>query len=261
MQRRALALSILAAITLLACVGMFRIAPIPQPLGYHEFADTRTMFGVPNFWNVASNIPFLIVGILGVMTVIRGGYSGGLPSLRVAYGVFFAGVALVCFGSGYYHWNPDNVSLAWDRLPIAVSIMVLVAIVIGEHIDERIARISVLPLMALGAYSVWWWSYTEMLGRGDLRLYGLVQFLSLVLVALTLLLIPSRLNGIGYVWGVVGTYGLAKVFEALDTQIYAVGQLISGHSLKHVAAAVGMYCLVMALQRRSLAAVAGEAPA
>src|SRR5262245_7519541 len=128
-------LAVLWIVAIAALAGMLLVDPIAQPLSYHDFADQRTIFGIPNFWHVISNVPFLFVGIAGVVTVARGGYSGGLPSLRVAYGVFFVGVAIVCFGSGYYHWSPSNETLVWDRLPIAVAFMVFVAIVVGEHID------------------------------------------------------------------------------------------------------------------------------
>jgi len=251
-------LAVLWVVAIAALTAMLLIDPIPQPLSYHGFADSRTLFGIPNFWNVISNVPFLLVGIAGVVIVVKGDYSGGLPSLRVAYGVFFAGVAAVCFGSGYYHLNPNNETLLWDRLPIAVAFMVFVAIVAGEHIDERLSRISVLPLMALGAYSVWYWGYTESIGKGDLRLYGLVQFLSLVLVVITFLLFPSRLSTMKYAWGMVGGYALAKIFESLDATIYSWGHVLSGHALKHFAAAAGMYCLVLALRRRTVAEATGE---
>src|SRR5262245_15202615 len=44
---------------------VFCLSPIPQDLSYHTFADDRTMLGVPNFLNVASNLPFIVVGVLG----------------------------------------------------------------------------------------------------------------------------------------------------------------------------------------------------
>lgn len=243
----------LGLLWLISCVVIVMVGvqpPIAQPAGYHDFSDQRTMFGVPHFWNVASNLPFLIVGLLGLAKVARGRYQGGLPSLRIAYGIFFVGVALVCFGSGYYHLAPSNETLAWDRLPMAIAFMAFVSIVIGEHINERVARLVLIPLIALGVFSVWYWDYTESLGRGDLRLYALVQFLSLLLIALIFWLFPSRLSGIGYLWAMFGGYALAKVLEELDGNIYALGQMMSGHALKHVAAAVGMYCFLVALQRR-----------
>lgn len=241
----------IAGVVIAAVVGIAFVPPIPQPLEYHGFADARTLWGVPNFWNVMSNVPFLFVGAVGLFEVLRNRYTGGLPSLRLAYGVFFLGVAAVCFGSGYYHWSPSNDTLAWDRLPMSIAFMAFVSIVIAEHIDERIARYSMWPLIAVGVLSVWYWDYTESLGRGDLRLYGLVQFLSLAIIALIWLTIPSRLTGIGYLWGMFAGYAVAKVLEEFDDAVFDIfGGQMSGHALKHVAAAAGMYCFVLALRRR-----------
>lgn len=244
-------LAILSAVCTVATIGMVFVPPIAQSTAYHRFADVRTIAGVPNFWNVVSNVPFFIVGLAGLIVLARRRDSGGLPSLRWPYGIFFVGVAAVCFGSGYYHWSPSNATLTWDRLPMAIAFMAFVAIVIGEQISERVAKVALLPLIALGAFAVWYWDYTERLGRGDLRLYGLVQFLSLAFTALTLMMFPSRLTGKGYLWAMFGGYGLAKVFEELDAQVFALlGEQMSGHALKHVAAALGMYALVLALQKR-----------
>jgi len=248
-KKRTAAAALLLA-TLAAIVGGFMLPPIPQSLSYHHFADTRTLLDIPNFWNVMSNLPFLFVGVLGLVVVVRGVNLGGLPSLRTAYGAFFIGIAMVCFGSGYYHWSPSNATLAWDRLPIAVSFMIFVGIVVGEHINERVGRAIILPLVAVGIGSVWYWHYTEGLGRGDLRLYGLVQFLSLFVVAIIFVAFPSRLTGIGYLWSMFAGYAAAKVLESLDAVVFGWGELMSGHALKHVAAAAGMYCLVLALRHR-----------
>jgi hypothetical protein len=46
--------------------GLLLLPPIPQDQSYHQFADQRTMFGIPNFWNVVSNLPFLAVGAAGL---------------------------------------------------------------------------------------------------------------------------------------------------------------------------------------------------
>jgi Ceramidase len=250
--RRKQKLWLLCGVALIAVVAMAFVSPIAQPIDYHIFSDARTLFGTPNFWNVLSNVPFLIVGVIGLVKVLRRRYQGGLQSLYWLYAVFFIGIASVCVGSGYYHWAPSNATLAWDRLPMAVAFMVFVSIVIGEHISERAAKVVVLPLIVLGVVSVWYWHYTETLGRGDLRLYGLVQFLSLTLIALIFWLFPSRLSGMGYLWAMFGGYALAKVLEELDPLIYEVGNVMSGHALKHVAAAAGMYFFVVALRRRRL---------
>src|SRR3984957_8411077 len=42
------------------------LLPLPRDQGYHDFADQRILLGVPNFWNVVSNIPFIVIGALGL---------------------------------------------------------------------------------------------------------------------------------------------------------------------------------------------------
>ena len=95
-------------------VWILNLDPLPQDTNYHLFADNRTLMAIPNFLDVASNLPFLIVGVLG-LRYLRREESGdhGLP-----WSAFFLGVSLVSIGSAYYHWNPTNQSLVWDRLPM-----------------------------------------------------------------------------------------------------------------------------------------------
>jgi hypothetical protein len=252
-RNRAIRLWILFGVSVVAIVSISMVSRIPQAEDYHRFADARELFAVPNFWNVVSNVPFLIVGLLGVLVVAKGRYEGGLRTLRLHYLIFFASVALVCVGSGYYHWMPSNETLVWDRLPMSIAFMTLLAIVIGEHIDERTAMTALGPLIALGIASVWYWNYTELLGQGDLRAYALVQFLTLALIALVLVLFPSRLSGTQYLWGMFLGYAIAKLLEEFDHQVYdASGHVMSGHALKHVVAAISLWLFVAALQRRRL---------
>jgi len=243
----------LILVAVVAIVAILFVPAIPQPQDYHRFADAREFFGVPNFWNVLSNLPFLFAGLAGIAIVVRNRFAGGLAELRTHYVLFFASVALVCFGSGYYHWTPNNATLVWDRLPMAVAFMTLLAIVVGEHIGERPAKIALWPLVLIGVASVWYWHYTEEIARGDLRAYGLVQFLTLVLIALVLVLFPSRLSGSGYLWCMFVGYVIAKLFEEFDGQVYDVlGHVISGHSLKHMIAALSLWIFALALKRRRL---------
>src|SRR3990170_5032354 len=80
----------LAAVSLL---GLLLVPPIPQSQIYHGFADQRTLYGIPNFWNVVSNLPFILVGALGLWQVRR----------DLSASIFFLGVFLTGFTSSYYH--------------------------------------------------------------------------------------------------------------------------------------------------------------
>ena len=95
---------------------MFLVPRIPQDAAYHDFADQRTCLGVPNCLNVASNLPFLVVGVLGFLFLVRDRAAGGTdafitPAERRPYWALFAGVGLTGLGSAYYHWAPDNTTL------------------------------------------------------------------------------------------------------------------------------------------------------
>src|SRR5687767_345705 len=128
-----------AALTLLMLAPLFYLlflhgGPIPQDRGYHVFADVRTCLGLQNFGNVASNFPFLLVGTAGMLWCYRHYGTGAMRSWMV----FFLGVALVFFGSGYYHEAPDDDSLVWDRLPMTVAFMGLFSALLSEHLGERL---------------------------------------------------------------------------------------------------------------------------
>lgn len=236
---------LLAGIVLAGTIAVIVHGPIPQPEGYHLFADQRTIFGIPNFWNVVSNLPFLAVGFAGFFVMRIRSSPGVLPALRPAYFTFFLGTVLVAFGSGYYHLTPSDDSLVWDRLPMTIAFMAFLAILTGEHIGPAIGARLLLPFLAAGLLSIAYWRFTD-----DLRPYVLVQFLPMLLAPLLLLLFPSVLTRPSLLWGVLVAYAVAKVFEELDAPIYHVVRGISGHSLKHIIAAAGTYFVVLAVTRR-----------
>jgi hypothetical protein len=240
----------------IAAIGVGFLPAIPQDPSYHDLADTGKYFGIPHFWNVVSNFPFLAVGILGLIATRRG--QGGLPELATHYTVLFAGVFLTGLGSGYYHWHPDNQTLVWDRLPMTLAFMAFFSVIIGEHMDVRASRRLLGPLIVLGMASVGYWHWTESIGRGDLRAYGLVQFLPMLIIPLTLILLPSRFSSTVYVWGVIVAYGAAKLLEHFDHELFYLTGFIGGHPLKHVTAALGAYAFCLALTRRRLAEPVGD---
>jgi hypothetical protein len=174
--RAGLVLGPALVISLLALIG-FR--PLPQDLAYHAFADQRTLYGVPHFGNVVSNLPFAVIGALGCWWIVRHGRSSSAfeePHERVAYLVFFAGEFLTCFGSGYYHGGPSNATLVWDRLVFSLMLTSMFAIVVTEFVDRRVGPVMLAPMVLFGVVSVLYCLYTEMHGRGDLRFYAVIQF-------------------------------------------------------------------------------------
>jgi hypothetical protein len=243
------------ALAVVVCAAMtFAWPPIPQPLEYHRFADTRTFFGVPNAFDVLSNIPFAIVGLAGLVVVFRSDRAGlRSPWERWAYAVLFIGVTLTAFGSSYYHLAPDNDRLVWDRLPMAIGFMGLLTAIVAERVGVSVARILLVPLLVIGCASVVYWHWTETRGAGDLRFYLLVQFGSLIVVVLLLVLYEARSPGTPYLVAGLAAYAAAKGLESADRVVFEAGHIVSGHTLKHLAAAGGVACIVAMLRARSRA--------
>lgn len=227
----------------LALVTLCGIGPIPQDPGYHLFADARAFDGISNFWNVASNLPFVVVGLYGLWRYPR--LTTG--DSRVGYLVLCMGVCFVGVGSAYYHLAPSNASLLWDRLPMTVAFMALLALLLGERVLNAHKQLTLWLLVAVGISAAIYWSWTEARGQGDLRPYGLVQFLPLVLIPLILLLYPARYIRSAWLLYAFALYVLAKLFEHFDHEIYLATGAVSGHTLKHLAAALAALCIIAAI--------------
>lgn len=226
------------------------IPPVAQDPAYHQFADMRSFLGINNFLNVASNLPFLVVGLWGLLHVGRYGQETCLPGLHAAYMVFFGGILLTAFGSGYYHLNPANGPLVWDRLPMSIGFAGLFSIVVGEFVSVRAARRILIPLLLLGYASVEYWAFTESIGAGDLRAYAVIQFLPMLLIPVILLKYQPAIGESRYFWIMLAFYVAAKIFEQLDVPVFEIGQFISGHSIKHMLAALTPATLLYALLQR-----------
>ncbi|MCL9682657.1 ceramidase domain-containing protein [Legionella maioricensis] len=218
---------------------------IPQWESYHQFADVRQIWGIPHFWNVVSNIPFLLVSILGFISLQKQWKNNNLTAKEaIVFFILFFGVFLIGIGSSYYHWAPDNDRLVWDRIPITIVFMSLLSLTVMERINSNLGFRLLTPFIALGIFSVLYWYWTELSGQGDLRLYGLVQFYSIFLIVFILFFFPCSYPPLkSYVWMIV-FYGVAKIFEHYDPMIYG---LISGHTLKHLCAAISTYFIVIML--------------
>ena len=258
--RRDWRIALVVAIGLAVLAAALVAPPYAQDEAYHQFADQRAFLGIPNLFDVVSNIAFLVAGLGGLWFVVRGTHSDGThafeqPADRWCWGVVCVAVALTCCGSWYYHLVPDSARLAWDRLPMAVAFAGILAATIAERVSGRAGGLLLGPLVLLGAASVGYWRYTVVMGRESLNLYAAVQFGSLLLIVLLISLFPSRYTRGGDLWGAFGLYALAKVAEHYDYPILAAtGGVVSGHTLKHLIAAAAMAWLVRMLVLRRAAA-------
>jgi hypothetical protein len=252
MGRRS-AIGLIGGLAVLAAAALLLVPPIPQDPAYHRLADSRAWLGIPNVLNVLSNAGFLLIGGLG-LAFVADGTSGGRAfrerGERWPYAAFFGALLLTGFGSAYYHWEPGNARLAWDRLPLAITLMGLLAATITERIGVKTGCWLLGPLVAIAAATVIYWHWTEQRGAGDLRLYALVQFYPVVAIPLMLWWLPPRYTRGGDLLAAAATYAAAKVPELLDGWILSVTRAVSGHTLKHLLAALAGYWVLRMLRHR-----------
>jgi hypothetical protein len=216
--------AILLLLPLVACIGALLLhGPFGDLAGYHDFADGRTLCGVPNFWNVASNVPFALAGIAGL----------ALARKDARHVTLFVGLILTALGSAWYHAAPCPARLVWDRLPLMLVFMSWFAILLRERTGVRLFA----PLVALGLGSVLWWHAT-----GDVRWYAVAQFYPIV--AIVLLVCLYRGERTGWIVAVLALYAVAKACEVLDGRLWLAG--LSGHTWKHLVAGVAALAIVAA---------------
>jgi hypothetical protein len=246
----------LAILTLaLALLAVFT-PEVPQPQSYHAFADARMLLGIPNFWNVVSNLPFLLVGAAGLVALLPPAKARAHfrdSNERWPYVAFFAALVLTAAGSSYYHLAPDDARLVWDRLPIALLSAALGVALIGDHDrpDSRLPLLALGPALIAGAISVWYWQATEAAGAGNLVPYLTVQIWAAAVMVLLLVTEPARYSHRNDLWLVLVFWVLARAAEFLDTALYAGGLFLSGHTLKHLLAALAAAWLLRMIRRRT----------
>jgi len=235
---------LLIGISVVAFVAMLSISPIRQDPAFHNFADGREIASIPNFMNVISNLPFLLFGTAGLWMINKSRLNGAFEELRTSCTVFLVGILFTGIGSAFYHFNPNNSTLIWDRLPMTISFMSLFSVITGTMIDIKFGKRILWPLIAFGFLSILVWIIYE-----DLRLYALVQFLPIVLIPLILALYRNKNNSKNIFWLMIAFYVIAKVFEALDTETYFALSIISGHSIKHLFAALVPFVFLMGIRK------------
>jgi hypothetical protein len=235
-SRPAATRAILLGLILAATAGVCALPALPQDPSYHAFADARAFGPVLNAANVLSNLLFLVAGLLGLRAVAR---HRALPA-RAAWTVAFAGITLVSVGSVWYHWAPADHTLLWDRLPMTVGFMGLLAAVMAIPLGHRASQRILGPAVIAGIGSVVAWRLT-----GDLRPYVWVQFAPLLVIGTIVVLGPLPSTHRRALMTALALYAIAKGFELADARLFAAtAGVISGHTLKHLAAGVACLALV-----------------
>lgn len=237
--------------TVLSVLAAFLLPAMPQPVSYHDFADHRELLGVANFLDVASNAAFVLAGLAGIAIVLRPRTAFASNSERWPYAVFFVGMVLTGLGSAYYHLAPDNERLFWDRLPMTIAFMSLIAAQVVDRINIRAGLALLVPMLLVGAASVLYWIATERAGAGNVIPYAVLQGYSVVILFLMAVLQPSRYTRGNDIYWVFAGYVLAKLLETFDRGVFGLGHVASGHSLKHLAAAAAglVVCRMLWLRR------------
>jgi len=240
-------IGVLALAAVLPLILAWMVAPFGQDPAYHRFADQRVLLGIPHFGDVVSNIGLLIVGALG-LAFVAGGRGRAIltePSERLPYQVFFTGIALIALGSAYYHADPTHQTLFWDRLAMTIAYLALLALFIADRVHGPVGVRVMLPLLVgLGVGALIYWRLGEAAGDGDLRFYFLSQIYPALMIPLICLLFPGRHTSGRYVLYLFVCYAFVVGSERLDHEIYALSAgVVSGHSLKHLFAALAAYMI------------------
>lgn len=229
-------LTLLTSIATICVLLVFFMSPIAQDINYHNFIDNTTFFNISNFNNVISNLGFIAIAFYGLINNKRRLSENPLVL------ILLLGLLLTGIGSSYYHWKPNNYTLVYDRLPMVIVFMSFFIFIISTYISKKYVVLYGSILIIMGFGSVLYWSYTESIGKGDLRPYALIQFLPMVLIPLILILFKNKDNKSMYIFPVFGCYVLAKLFEHFDKHVFTItNEIISGHSLKHLISAIATY--------------------
>jgi hypothetical protein len=238
---------------LAAAVGITALL-VPKtdlPPSYHHFADQREWLGIPHFGDVASNVVYLIAGLWGLAFLFGKSSRGQFVDApeRWPYLVVFLGLVLTAFGSAYYHLAPNNDRLVWDRVPMTIVFMPLVSALIAERVSVKLGLWLLPVLTAVGVGSVIQWHFSVEHGAGDLRFFGAVQLYAVLALFVVLFLPPCYTSGSDLLV-VACLYVLAKICETADRQIFSLGHVVSGHTLKHLASGLAGFWILRMLQKR-----------
>lgn len=235
-----------AAMLALACLGPH----VPQAAHYHDFADQRPLLGLVNAADVLSNLPFLLLGVWGLLATCKTPAEtlrsqGGTPWLLLVFG----GLVLTALGSSYYHLLPGDVRVFWDRMGMVPVFAGVLGLALQSLLNTRAAWLSALCVLLGGPLALWIWLQTgQLLPWAVLQGAGMVL---LVVLAVWQQRSPPAAQLIRWpLAAIVAWYALAKLFELGDAAVWAgSGHLVAGHALKHLAAALAVLPLLRSLQQ------------
>jgi len=236
-----------------AFYGLLRLSfgPLPQDSSYHQLADTRMYLGiVPNAGDVLTNLAILAAGLLGLALRTRMTVA---PEERAAVNMLVAASILTALGSAYYHWAPANATLVWDRIPITMVLMAILALVMADRVHPLFAHHALWPFTALGTASAILWGLSEAMGQGDLLLYLIVRIGAGAAIVLMLVLRQARHTGTRWLVAALACEIIMAGFERFDHEVFrSTGEFVSGHNVKHVMAGIGLGFVFWWLRTRTM---------
>lgn len=232
--RPAALLPVLAALTIVVVAVVVTITRGPE---FHRYADTRSWLGIPNAGDVLSNGAFLIAAVLPLRACVPAAYAAAAR----------AGVFCIGLGSALYHVAPSDTLLAFDWAPIVLTLAVVGAAAIHDRTGPRagLLALGIAPLFALG--SVAWWLASGGTHGGNMAPYVAVQVTGIALPLSLAAVAPGAIRARYLVLGLIA-FGVARLCASHDRDLLdLIG--VSGHSLKHVAAAIAAGCALRSLSR------------
>lgn len=235
-----------------ACAVLLAVAVagphVAQPAHIHDYADQRALWGIPCALDVLSNLPFAFMGALGLFQLARLPREAFDAAQRFCAGLFFAGLLATALGSSWYHLRADDPGLAVDRIAMSVAFAGLLGLLAATRISGRSGVALAFALLVLAPASVLAWLFT-----GNVLAWAVVQFGGLLLVLLVPAIVPPLAGALDVRWlFVVAAHALAKLFEVADHVVYAAtGELFSGHTMKHLVAALAAWPVIAAIAQRA----------
>jgi hypothetical protein len=235
-----------AACLALLALGAYGPAVV-QSSHYHVFADQRSLFGVPNMMDACSNLAFAGFGLVGIWRTGCLPRSAISPAQRKLVALFFFGLLVTAACSAWYHLQPEDGTLAIDRYGMTIAFAGLLGLAAATRVSDRAGQWLTFALLACGAWSIHTW-----IASANVLPWAVLQFGGLTLM-LGLALLAPRVGALPVPWiTVIIIYALAKVLEQSDAQVYHLtGDLISGHTLKHIVASFAALPVLRAMSRAS----------
>jgi len=221
-----------------------------QEQNYHQFADNRVFFGIPNGLDVMSNLAIVFPGIAGIAFVHerqKNKYEWADKfEPTILYCMFF-GMVLTFFGSVWFHLEPSNSTLVWDRLGMVIIMACYCSLIIFDRFDSNLAKKVHFPLILIGFSSVFIWQYFD-----DLRFYFAFKVQLFILVFILLKYGEESYNrSKDYILS-LALFGLATIFEFNDGVVFDALIIISGHTLKHIVAGIALWWIMRMTRERKL---------